>query len=118
MLHLHHAPQQARGLADPTLAEMGDRAVDLVERELEPQLVHLMNDDEERLVVVRRGGQPLLQGQQLRHLQVLAVGEGHSRRIVPPRPQPTGPALSAAWVRVAWVRVARVLECKVLEEAG
>src|SRR3989475_7035576 len=49
------------------------RGFELEQHDLEPQLVHLVRDDEEELVVLL--AQPLLQAQQLRHLEVGAVGK-------------------------------------------
>ena len=45
--------------------ERGHRCVEFVQQLLEPQLVNLMDDDEEHLVVVRGAGERLLQGEQL-----------------------------------------------------
>jgi hypothetical protein len=74
-LDLDHATQEARPFVDVVLLDLPGRAVDLVEDELEPELVDLMNDDEERLVVVRGRGEALLQLQELRDPEVRAVGE-------------------------------------------
>ena len=51
-------------------------AIELVQQLLEPQLVHLMNDDEEHLVVLGTGRPRLLQRQELFELQIGAVGDG------------------------------------------
>jgi len=45
----------------------------LVEHDLEPELIGLVGDDEQELVVL--AAQALLEPQQLRHLQVRAIGE-------------------------------------------
>ena len=45
--------------------EREHRRVYLVQKLLEPQLVDLMNDDEEHLVVMRRAGERLLKGEEL-----------------------------------------------------
>ncbi len=45
--------------------EGGHRCVEFVEHLFEPKLVHLMDDDEEHLVVVGRAGERLLEGEQL-----------------------------------------------------
>ena len=50
-------------------------AVELVEDFLEPQLVDLVDDDEEQLVMFRSVGARLLQGQQLIDFQVGVVGD-------------------------------------------
>src|SRR5919106_3098457 len=48
---------------------------ELEQKLLEPQLVGLMNDDEEKLVVRGRIAEKLLESQQLGHLQVAPVRE-------------------------------------------
>src|SRR5919106_2970153 len=48
---------------------------ELEQKLLEPQLVGLMNDDEEKLVVRGRVAEKLLESQQLGHLQVAPVRE-------------------------------------------
>ena len=50
--------------------------IELVQQLLEPQLVDLVNDDEEELVVFGPGGARLLQGEEIVHAQVAAVGYG------------------------------------------
>ena len=47
-----------------------------MEEHPEPELVDLVGDDEEQLVVLL--GQPLLEREQLRHLQVGAIAEAAS----------------------------------------
>ena len=74
-LDLHHPAQEARSFVDVVLLDLPGRAVHLVQDELEPELVDLMNDDEERLVVVRGRGEALLQLEELRDPEVRAVGE-------------------------------------------
>ncbi len=55
--------------------QVRDRRAQLVHDQLHPQLRSLMLDDEQHLVVVRRIAQRLLRGQQLRQLQITAVGQ-------------------------------------------
>ena len=56
-----------------------EHAVELVQQLLEPQLVHLVDDDEEHLVVLGARGSRLLEREQLVDLQVAAVGDGSVR---------------------------------------
>src|SRR5258708_4889459 len=49
------------------------RGLQLEEHDLEPQLVDLVGDDEKQLVML--GAQPVLKLEELRHLEVCAVGE-------------------------------------------
>ena len=56
-------------------AEMAHRRFDLVQHLLEPQLVDLMDDDEEQLVVVRRVALRNLQREQLVDVEIRAVGQ-------------------------------------------
>jgi hypothetical protein len=118
VLDLHDAAQQARGLADPAGVQVGHRAVHLVEGELEPELVDLMDDDEERLVVMGRVREPFLQGEQLGDLQVLPVGERHLGILPPPRRHPralTGAVLPrhVAGLRCGGRCVPAVIDCGV-----
>ena len=88
-LDLHHAAQKPRPLVDVVLLDLLRRAVHLVEDELEPELVDLMNDDEERFVVVRGRGEALLQLEELRDPEVRAVGERlvrHEEMVAPSDP--------------------------------
>src|SRR5205823_10354902 len=69
--------------------ERGDAAVEvaraqvvlhllqLVQKLLEPQLVDLVDNDEEHLVVLDRLRERLLQGEQLIELEIGRVGQGH-----------------------------------------
>ena len=61
--------------------EREHRRVELVQKLLEPQLVDLMDDDEEHLVVMRRVGERLLKAEQLVNFQVGTVGKRHSSRL-------------------------------------
>jgi hypothetical protein len=88
-LDLHHTAQEARPFVDVVLLDLPGRAVHLVEDELEPELVDLVNDDEERLVVVGGRGQALLQLEELRDPKVRAVGERlvrHGEMVAPSDP--------------------------------
>ena len=58
----------------------GDLA-ELVQEQLEPELVDLVDDDEQRLVVLGRAGLRLLQIEEPVELQVAGVGQFH--RIIP-----------------------------------
>ena len=51
-------------------------AIEFVEQLLEPQLVDLVDDDEEQLVVFGPVGARLLQREQLVELQIVRVGDG------------------------------------------
>ena len=51
--------------------------IHLVDQLLEPELIDLMHDDEERLVVLRPVGERLLEGEKLLQLEVALVGDGH-----------------------------------------
>jgi len=51
--------------------------VQLVEHLLEPELIDLMDHDEEHLVVLRPFGAGLLQGEQLIQVQVSGIGQSH-----------------------------------------
>src|SRR5688572_3772999 len=55
--------------------EMAHDRVELVKELLEPELVDLMDDDEERLVVLRRIGPELLQRNEIVNAQIAAVAE-------------------------------------------
>src|SRR3989442_13077068 len=55
--------------------------VELMEHFFEPELVHLMDDDEEHLVVLGTRGAWLLQGQQLVELEVAGITHGHQERL-------------------------------------
>src|SRR5215510_10517775 len=77
------APQQPRGLVDfiarpgirRRVAQIDDHSVEFVEQLLEPELVGLMDDDEEHLVVMLWLRLRMLETDQLRHAQVCAVGQ-------------------------------------------
>ena len=75
-LHFHDAAQQPGRLPRPVRAQMLDGTVDFVKQELEPQLVDLVDDDEQRLIVMRGRRAALLQREQFGHLEVRPVGEG------------------------------------------
>ena len=51
-------------------------AVEFVQQLLEPELVHLVDDDEQQLVVLRALRARLLQRQQLVDLQVAGIRDG------------------------------------------
>jgi hypothetical protein len=55
-------------------AEAPDHRFDLVQHLAKPELVDLVNDDEEQLVVVRRVALRVLQREQLVDAQIRAVG--------------------------------------------
>ena len=60
--------------------ELAREVIELVEDLFEPQLVDLVNDDEQELVVLRRTGTlavVLLQREQLVELQEAGIGYGH-----------------------------------------
>src|SRR6185295_11463062 len=61
------------------LLEQRAHAIELVEQLLEPQLVDLVNDDEQHLVVLVRAR--LLQGEKLVDLEIVRVGRRGTRRI-------------------------------------
>src|SRR5581483_4060357 len=65
------------------LAQQGRHGVQLVQDQLEPQLVGLVNDDEQRLVVVRRVGLADLERGQLGYLQVAVVRKGRAAAKLP-----------------------------------
>jgi hypothetical protein len=74
LLYLGDAADGARRDGRAVFAHGAGRGVYLVEHLLEPELVRLVDGDEEQLVVVRRVGQALLQPDQLGHAQVLVIG--------------------------------------------
>ena len=49
------------------------RRLELEQDDLEPELVRLVGDDEQELVMLL--AEPLLQGQELRHFEIRAVGK-------------------------------------------
>jgi len=59
--------------------------IELVQELLEPQLVHLVDDDEQRLVVLRSLGERLLEFQELVELEVAGIGHGHGGHLPPAR---------------------------------
>jgi hypothetical protein len=67
-----------------------------VQQQLEPQLIDLVDHDEEQLVVLLRLGARRLQAQQLVQVQIRGVGERHGaaipRRWWRPQATPTNPA--------------------------
>ena len=69
------ALQRVLGAVGVVGVEQRTDAVELVEDFLEPELVDLVDDDEEQLVVFRSVGAGLLQRQQLIDLQVGVVGD-------------------------------------------
>src|SRR5215207_6326033 len=73
-LYLGDAREGARRDGRAVFAHRAECGVDLVEHLLEPQLVRLVDGDEEQLVVVRGFGQTLLQPDQLGHAQILVIG--------------------------------------------
>ena len=54
-------------------------AIELVEQLLEPELVHLMDDDEQQFVVFRSVRARLLQREEVVDAQIAAVGHGAIR---------------------------------------
>jgi hypothetical protein len=75
--------------------EEADRRVQLVQQLLEPQLVDLMDHDEQQLVVMRRIAQPLLQREQLGDAQVRTVGQRRGGHGDPFRSRRRGPTAAA-----------------------
>jgi len=69
-------PQRAHGVRRLAGLELGLELAQLVQQLLEPQLVDLVDDDEQHLVVLTRPG--LLRRQQLIEPQVSGVGDGFS----------------------------------------
>lgn len=69
------APQVFGTFQQLAVAQADYYRFDLMHDLLEPQFVHLMNDDKERLIVVRRLGKWLLQGKQLIDVQIRTVRE-------------------------------------------
>src|SRR5262249_24600162 len=65
------------GLVGPVGAEVLLDLIQLVQLQLEPELVDLVTDDEERLVMLRRRRARLLQLEELIELQVGAIGQVH-----------------------------------------
>ena len=68
-----HRVLRAGGVVD---VEQGAHPVELVQDLLEPELVDLVDDDEQQLVVLGAVGARLLQAEQLVNLQVGVVGDG------------------------------------------
>ena len=64
------------GRAQLVAADAVGRQVQLVQHQLEPELLHVVDGDEQQLVVL--AGQRLLRGQELVERQIVAVG--HSAR--------------------------------------
>ncbi len=80
LVHQHpldhvHPLQQVLGPPQPAIRHRVPRGGRLVEELLEPQLVDLVDGDEEQLVVRRRVGLEVLGVEQLRQPQVAAVGQ-------------------------------------------
>ena len=71
--------------------------IDLVEDFLEPELVDLVNDDEEQLVVLGPLGARLLEGEQLVDMQIAAVGNGRVHAVSLSDSDPSCPS----WTREA-----------------
>ncbi len=69
-------PQRAHGVRGAAGLEFGLQLAELVQQLLEPQLVDLVDDDEQHLVVLARPG--LLRRKQLIEPQVAGVGDGFS----------------------------------------
>jgi hypothetical protein len=72
-LDLDDARERARGRRRTVFAQRRDGGVQLVQNLLEPQLVSLMDGDEEQFVVVRRVRETLLQPDQIGHAQIFVV---------------------------------------------
>ena len=70
MLHLFDAIQHLDALRQLIVLQKQDGGIDLVDHELEPQLRHLMLDDEQHLVVLGRVADRLLRGEQPVELQI------------------------------------------------
>ena len=76
-------PQQARRLvnlialsaADSRLAQVRNHRIEFMKQLLEPQLVRLVNDYEKQFIVMFRPGLRVLKFDQLRHSEVIAVGQ-------------------------------------------
>jgi hypothetical protein len=75
MLHLLHAIQDLDAARELVRLQALHRSIDLVQHELEPELRHLVLDDEQQLVVLRRAGDGLLRAQQLVELQIGFVAD-------------------------------------------
>ena len=67
------AVQVVPGEEDVVGVNPAARSLQLEQHDFEPELVDLVGDDEQQLVVLL--AEPLLQPQQLRHLEVAAVGK-------------------------------------------
>src|SRR3984957_16328146 len=74
--HGQHPAQRAHGVRRLARLELGLQPGQLVQQLLEPQLVDLVDDDEQHLVVLGRPG--LLRREQLVQPQVAGVGDGPS----------------------------------------
>ena len=64
--------------------DRGPDALELVDQHFEPELVDLVHHDEEQLIV--RLGQPSLQLEQLRDMQVRVVAEAAARGVLEAHP--------------------------------
>ena len=71
------SPKSLRDAPQVIAIERRGGRVELVQELLEPELVNLVNDDEQHLVVMRRLGERLLKSQQLVNLEIRSVREGH-----------------------------------------
>src|SRR2546426_6870787 len=76
--HGEDALQGVQGARRLVAAQQRLEVAELVEHLLEPQLIHLMDDDKEHLVVLRSCRPRLLQGQELLELEVVRVGQWHA----------------------------------------
>ena len=74
-LDLDAAAEEAVRLERVVGVEQRDDRVELVQDLLEPELVDLVDDDEEELVVVRRIGLRVLQAEQIVEPEIAAVAE-------------------------------------------
>src|SRR5205823_13708757 len=87
------ALEGGNGSVEVALPQVLADLLHLVQQELEPQLVDLVDDDEEHLIVLDRLRQRLLQGEQLIELEIGRVGQGHrntsQRRAMTSRASPT-----------------------------
>ena len=54
-------------------AQPFDRRVQLMQDLLEPKLVSLVDDNEQKLIVTLRVGKPFLKSDQLRHFEIFVV---------------------------------------------
>src|SRR5947208_5251533 len=73
-----NALERGRGQRRVVGPEQLLQVIELVQHFLEPQLVDLMDDDEEGLVMLELAGTGRLERQELVELQIVGIGDGHS----------------------------------------